>query len=325
MSKHNYLKSGLLAAAMGVVGLVTSATALAQAKNPLTFVMVTHSPSSDPYWTRVVSGLEQAGKELGVKVIYRGTDNNLNDPHQQQRNIDAAVASRPDGLIVTNPTPESLNESISRASAAGIPVILVNQGGDQVKKVAALTFVGDDPAIQGQAGARQFNTMGVKRSLVITTPTGAIPFVDARTRGFSETLKGKTTLAEIPVSSLNDSNRIKTITLTQLQKDPSIDSVFSIGSCCISAMLEARASLGDRGKKMRWGTIDLTVAATDAIKAGELDFALNAQQYAQGYYPVVLLSLYHRQAVIPATDAFITGPAVINKTNVAKIIETQPK
>ncbi|KMW58679.1 Inositol transport system sugar-binding protein [Candidatus Rhodobacter oscarellae] len=293
------------------------------AEDDLTFMMVTHSPSSDPYWTSVVSGLEQAGEDLGVNVIYRGTDKNLNDPNQQQRNIEAAIASSPDGLIISNPSPDSLNDSILKATDAGIPVILVNQGGDQVEAVNALTFVGDDPTIQGQIGAAQYNAMGAKKALVITTPIGAIPFVDARTNGFSDTFNGGTTLAEIPVSNLNDANRIKTITMTELTKDPEIDAVFSIGSCCISAMLEARNDLGDRGEAMQWGTIDVTVGATDALKAGEMDFALNAQQYAQGYYPVVLLALYHRQAVLPATSLFITGPAVITPENVDSLLAVQ--
>ena len=321
LSKRSLLAS-VVAIATGISAQFSAAFAEDKA---LTFVMVTHSPSSDPYWTSVVSGLEQAGKQLGVTVQYRGTDKNLNDPNQQQRNIEAAIASKPDGLIVTDPTPDSLNDSISKAAAAGIPVVLVNQGGDQVKKVGALTFVGDDPGIQGKIGSQQFNAMGSKHALVITTPIGAIPFVDARTNGFKDAFSGKTTLAEIPVSSLNDANRIKTIAETELQKNPDIDAVFSIGSCCISPMLEARHDLADRGKAMHWGTIDVTDAATDAIKAGELDFALNAQQYAQGYYPVVLLALYHRQAVMPANDMFITGPAVINKGNVAKLLSVQAK
>ena len=97
-----------------------------------TFIMVTHSPESDPYWISVANGLQQAGKDLGVKVQYRGTDKNLNDPNQQRRNLEAAIASKPDGLIVSDPTPASLNATIKKASEAGIPVILVNQGGDQV-------------------------------------------------------------------------------------------------------------------------------------------------------------------------------------------------
>jgi simple sugar transport system substrate-binding protein len=284
-----------------------------------TFIMITHSPESDTYWVAVSKGLRQAGNDLGVKVQYRGADNNLNDPNQQRRNLEAAIAAKPDGIIVTDPTPASLNATIKKASDAGIPVILVNQGGDQVAKVGTLAFVGDDPAKQGAVGAAQFNALGSKHALIITALMGAIPFLDARTNGFKKAFSGTSSLAEIPLTDFNDSNRIKTITESQLQKDPSIDAVFSIGGCCIAAMNQVRTDLGDRGKAMHWGTIDLSTGAMQSLKAHELDFALDAQQYAQGYYPVVLLALYVRQAIQPAEPAFVTGPVVITSDNVARL------
>ena len=186
-------------------------------------------------------------------------------------------------------------------------------------KVGALAFVGDDPARQGEVGAAQFNALGSKHALIITALVGAIPFLDARTNGFKKAFSGTSSLAEIPLTEFNDSNRIKTITETQLQKDPLIDAVFSIGGCCIAAMNQARTDLGDRGKAMHWGTIDLTTGAMQFLKARELDFALDAQQYAQGYYPVVLLALYIRQAIRPAEPTFVTGPVVVTPDNVAKL------
>ena len=173
MLTKRMLLTGVVAIATGMSGLFTAASAEDKSLN---FVMVTHSPSSDPYWASVVSGLEQAGKQLGVTVTYRGTDKNLHDPNQQKRNIEAAIASKPDGLIITDPTPDSLNDSISKATSAGIPVILINQGGDQVKKVGALTFVGDDPGIQGKIGAEQFNLIGSKHALVINHADRRHPF-----------------------------------------------------------------------------------------------------------------------------------------------------
>ncbi|ESY90277.1 MULTISPECIES: substrate-binding domain-containing protein [Mesorhizobium] len=281
-----------------------------------TFIMVTHSPASDTYWASVIKGLEQAGVDLGVKVQYRGIENNLNDPNQQRRNLEAAIAAKPDGVIVSDPTPASLNATIKKAADAGIPVIIVNQGGDQVANVGALAFVGDDPGKQGAMGAAQFNALGSKHALIITAPIGALSFLDARTNGFKKAFAGTSALAEIPMTDFNNSNRIKTITESQLQKDPSIDAVFSIGGCCIAAMTQVRADLGDRGKEMHWGTIDVTAAATTSLKARELDFALDAQQYAQGYYPVVMLALYVRQAIQPAEPVLITGPIVITPNNV---------
>ncbi|PZM08597.1 substrate-binding domain-containing protein [Rhizobium tubonense] len=281
-----------------------------------TFIMVTHSPASDTYWVSVIKGLEQAGNDLGVKVQYRGIENNLNDPNQERRNLEAAIAAKPDGIIVSDPTPTSLNGTIQKASDAGIPVIIVNQGGDQVSNVGALAFVGDDPGKQGALAAAQFNALGSKHALIITAPVGALSFLDARTNEFKKAFTGTSSLAEIPLTDFNNTNRIKTIAEAQLQKDASIDAVFSIGGCCIAAMTQVRADLGDRGKGMHWGTIDVTAVATKSLKAHELDFALDAQQYAQGYYPVVMLALYIRQAIRPAETVLNTGPIVITPKNV---------
>ena len=254
-----------------------------------------------------------------MNVQYRGTESNLNDPNQQRRNLEAAIAAHPDGMIVSDPSPASLNPIIKKASDVGIPVILVNQGGDQVANVGALAFVGDNPTRQGEMGGAQFNQLGSKHVLIITAPLGALTFLDARTNGFKKAFSGTSTLAEIPLTDFNNSNRIKTIAETELQKDPSIDAVFSIGGCCIAAMIQVRTDLADRGKTMHWGTIDLTAGAMESLKARELDFALDAQQYLQGYYPVVMLALYLRQAARPADPTFVTGPVVITPDNVAKL------
>jgi simple sugar transport system substrate-binding protein len=155
---------------------------------------------------------------------------------------------------------------------------------------------------------------------VVTTPLGAISFVDERTIGFEETFQGTSVHSEVPLSDLGDSIRIKSIMETELQKDESIDCVFSVGGAFIAAMLEARIDLGERGEAMHWGTIDTSEAAYDALQTGALDYALDAQQYSQGYFPVVILNLYLRQAIQPATKVFLTGPAVITPDNVDALI-----
>ena len=106
----------------------------------------------------------------------------------------------------------------------------------------------------------------MQATLVVTTPLGAIPFVDLRTNGFEDTIQGTRVLAEIPLTDLDDSTRIKSIMETELQKNESIDCVFSVGSAIIPAKLEARIDLGERGKAIHWGTIDITEGALDALK-----------------------------------------------------------
>src|SRR6478735_9109718 len=47
--------------------------------------------------------------------------------------IDAAVAKKPSGLVVSIPNPDALSPSISKAIAAGIPVVSMNSGSDVFK------------------------------------------------------------------------------------------------------------------------------------------------------------------------------------------------
>ena len=111
MFKRPVLTTGLAIFAAGIL----VATAAAE-EEPYTFIMVGHAPVADPYWVSVQRGFEQAGEDLGVNVQYRGTDKTLNEPNQQRRNIEAAIAAGPDGLIITNPSPDSLNDVIKKAT-----------------------------------------------------------------------------------------------------------------------------------------------------------------------------------------------------------------
>ena len=139
----------------------------------------------------------------------------------------------------------------------------------------------------------------VRNVLIITAPIGALPFLCTHER-LQKSLRGSVDLWPRSRTDFNNSNRIKTITESQLQKDPSIDSVFAIGGALIAAMTQVRVDIGDRGGAMHWGAIDVTTGAMQSLKTHALDFALDAQQYAQGYYPVVMLALYVRQAIRPA-------------------------
>ena len=148
---------------------------------------------------------------------------------------------------------------------------------------------------------------------------GAHPVSRCAHERVQEGLLGAALLAEIPLTDFNNSNRIKTITETLLQKDPSIDAVFSIGSCCIAAMNQVRADLGDRGKAMQWGTIDVTTGAMQSLKAHELDFALTRSNTRRATIPWSCWRSTCGRRSSPASPTFVTGPAVVTPDNVAKV------
>jgi len=109
--------------------------------------------------------------------------------------------------------------------------------------------------------------------------------------------------------------------LAAIQKDPTIDSVFSLGSCCGPAMVALVEQLGDKAKTMHFATIDLGAPVLDALKAGKIDFAIDQQQYLEGYIPVVMLANYLRFSIAPVDTFFRTGPGLVTKDNAEKIVQ----
>ena len=116
--------------ALVVLSLLTGSAVLAQdaAPRPYRIVVVTHGQASDPFWSVVKNGVDQAATDMRVTVEYQAPA--TFDMVAMSQLIDAAVASNPDGLVVSIPDADALGPSIQAAIAAGIPVISINSGSD---------------------------------------------------------------------------------------------------------------------------------------------------------------------------------------------------
>ena len=115
--------------------------------------MVTHGQSSDSYWGVVKKGVDDATKLMGVHVSYQAPQ--TTDMVAMSRMIDAAVTQKVNGLVVSIPDPTALGKSIKAAVAAGIPVIIIDSGEDQVEAMGAKLFVGTQNYFaQGEAAAK---------------------------------------------------------------------------------------------------------------------------------------------------------------------------
>ena len=116
---------------LGSVALALSLAtggALADGHGEVNITVVSHGQANDAFWTVVKNSVEAAGKDMNVNVDYRAPE--TFDMVARSSLIDAAVNQEPDGLIVSIPDGEALSASISKAVAAGIPVIPINSGSD---------------------------------------------------------------------------------------------------------------------------------------------------------------------------------------------------
>jgi simple sugar transport system substrate-binding protein len=316
---HWRIGAAVLAAVAFGAALPITAVADEAAKPKIIYV----NPLSpgNPFAVPMLKGFELAGSQLGANVVYRGNQ----DPNiwaaagDMKRMLENAIASKPDGLIVADTYPEVLNDTIKAAVDSGIPVVLSNTGLNQGRIVGALGYVGTDETQLGEVGAARLRDLGAKNILVVSIPPG-VPLVDARIAGIKKGVApAKATIVELPIEALSDSTRLVNTMLAAVQKDPTIDGIFSIGSCCGPAMVAVREQLGDRAKGMRFGTIDVGGPVIDALKDKQIDFAIDQQQFLQGYLPVLMLVNYLRYRIVPADETYHSGPGLVTSENAEAI------
>ena len=281
----------------------------------LTFAVVTHGSAGDAFWDVVQNGAEQAGKDLGVTVDYQSDG----DPQRQSQLIDAAVNQGVDGLVVSMANPDALQDSIEAAVKAGIPVVTINSGGDRSAEFGAIGHVGQDETIAGQGAGERLKKDGATKVLCVMHEAGNIG-LEQRCDGASQGLGADVVPLQVDINDLQGAQ--STIT-SQLQSDPSIDAVLTLNSA-VAAI--AVAAVGDAGSDAKVATFDLNQDVIKGIQDGAIEFAVDQQQYEQGYLPIVMLKLYAQNLnTVGGGQPVLTGPGIVDKDNVDQIADLAQK
>jgi len=289
------------------------------ARANLKFYVITHGQASDPFWSVVKKGVDQAAKDMGVTAIYESPASTTFDVVAMSHLIDTAVAAHPAGLVVSIPDPTGLGPSIKAAVAAGIPVISINSGSDVAKSLGVLVHVGQTEEQAGIGGGQKMGAAGVKHALCVNQEVGNAALA-LRCKGFKEGLaQTGGTITEIGVNLSSPTQTQQTIEAA-LQHDPTIDGILTLGPTGATPALKALQDLNKIGK-IKLATFDLSSDVLNAIKAGNMLFAIDQQQYLQGYLPIVLLTLYKTNLNTIANEILQTGPGFVTSDNVSQVIQ----
>jgi simple sugar transport system substrate-binding protein len=276
--------------------------------------VVTHGQASDPFWSIFKNGVDQGGKDMGVKVEYAAPD--TFDMVKMASLIDAAVAKKPQGLVVSIPDATALGPSIQKAVAAGIPVISANSGSDAYAALGVLTHVGQDEGIAGEKAGALMKAAGVTNALCINQEVGNAG-LDARCAGFEKGLAGTSKVVQV---DLKDPTGAQQAIAAAIQSDPSLNGVLALGPTGSAPTLAAMKQL-NLGSKIKLATFDLSKDVLAAIKAGDMLFAIDQQQYLQGYLPIVFLTYDKLYGLVPGGgQPVLTGPGIVDKNNVDTVL-----
>lgn len=308
------MKAHLVRAAVVAAGLGLAGTAFAQ--DDLRFVVVSHGQAADPFWSVVKNGVDEAANELGVTVEYRApTTFNMVEMAQL---IDAAVASQPNGLVVSIPDAAALGDSIRNAVAAGIPVVSMNSGSDVREELGVAVHVGQTEYEAGLGGGKRMKEAGVTNAICINQEVGNVA-LDLRCEGFADGLEGNVEVVAVTM----DPTEIQNAVVAQLSNNPDIGGVLTLGPSAAEPTLTALEQAGVL-EQVTFGTFDLSPGVLQAIADGKMAFAIDQQQFLQGYLPIVLLKQYAQYGLMPA-GTVMTGPGFVTQENAEQVIELSQK
>jgi simple sugar transport system substrate-binding protein len=75
---------------------------------------------------------------------------------------------------------------------------------------------------------------------------------------------------------------------------------------------------------VRVASFDLSANFLKSVAAGEAAFAIDQQQYLQGYLPVVFLALNAKYGLVPGGNV-PSGPNLITKEKAAQVVDLSAK
>lgn len=276
-----------------------------------TFAMVTHSGDGDTFWDIVQSGAKQAAAKDNIKFLYSHDD----QAQQQAQLVDAAIDKKVDGLIVTLAKPDAMKAAVARAKKAGIPVITVNSGSAESKKFGALTHIGQDETIAGQAVGDELNTRGRKKALCVIHEQGNIG-LEQRCAGAKDHFKGSMSNLFVEGTNMPD---VQAAIEAKLQADKSIDTVLTLGAPFADTAVAARKAAGS---KAEIDTFDLNAKVAAGLQSDTLGFAVDQQPYLQGYEAVDLLWLFKYNAdELGGGQPVLTGPQIVTKESAGALAD----
>jgi simple sugar transport system substrate-binding protein len=307
--------------AMGALALAALAAPAHADDKQLYIIGVFHADVSNSFSSVVKKGVEQAGKDLNVKVEFVGPDKF--DVVAEGQLIEAAIAKKPDGMFVSLADCDALKPAVQDAIKAGIPVMSFNAGASCFKDVGSLVHVAEDGVQAGYGAGQRLIKLGAKDVLCLIHEAGNA-FLEDRCKGMADAVKAGGGKITNIATSLADPSVTKGAIEAAFLKDPAINAIGGEwgGGPSPAVIDQTITGLNLQGKVIV-SYFDPGLDTLKMIKEGKIAFETSQVPFNQGYLPVEFLVSYIRYGVLPGGPKAVVdnGGFFIDKSNVDKIIK----
>jgi simple sugar transport system substrate-binding protein len=195
----------------------------------------------------------------------------------------------------------------------------MNSGSDVAQELGVMVHVGQTEYEAGFGGGERMAAAGVTNALCVNQEVGNVA-LDLRCQGFTDAMSEGGATVEILAVDLADPTDAQQRIAGALTANPDVDGILTLGPTGAAPALTALEEGGQLGT-IQLATFDLSPEVLEAIRDGNMLFAIDQQQYIQGYLPIVLLTLFGENLNTIANDVLMTGPGFVTQDTAAAVID----
>jgi len=289
------------------------------AKPEFTFYFVSHGGPGDAYWQPFINGVNDAAKSLNVKIVYVYPQKQ-GDVNELIKQLNTAIAAKPDGIGVTIDNEEGFSAPLLDAKKQGIPVVAFDTVPDPSNPkptIPYIAYVGEDSFSAGQEVARNaltsFKLASGDGVVVLNHEAGNVSLT-LRTNGIKNVLEAKGVRVDVLTTPGDDPAQSQAVIQNYIAKYPAVKALLTMGP---SSYLPAAKVLENGGYVGKIGLSgwDITQEAIGLIKSGTMAFTANEQPYYIATTAVYLLYMNVKYHFEPQ-PIFNTGLGKIDKSNI---------
>ena len=277
----------------------------------------------DGFFNLIKKGVDDATLMVeanGGSVNYLRTQNYDNFGPDLVQLINTAVSQGVDGIAIPVWVPESQVPALQAAAAQGIKIMMYNSGAPVKDDISGLNYFGSDEHVAGVAGGEYLAKKGAKNIICHIQVPGAVN-LEARCAGVKEGAEANgASVTNLPLPANLDQNVTGTSEAikAELLKDPTVDAVITLAAWASDA---AAVAIQQSRPDVMLGTFDMSPAVLDRIQAGTQTMAIDQQPYLQGFLATSMLAAHIDFGTELATDPVLTGPAIVDQSNIATALE----
>jgi ribose transport system substrate-binding protein len=303
--------------ALGAAGASTVALAGGEArkapKQRLTIYLIA-GIATDAFYLTMKKGAEAEARKRGVNLIFTGSPRAFSPPTQIPY-LNAAIARKPDAILIAPTDKTALIAPIRRAVQADIPVLTVDTF---ITAPLAVTNISTDNLAGGRAAARALAQSISRRGTVagVSVQPG-ISTTDQRQQGFEAELKKYRDIRYVGTQYSNDDQtKAAQITSALIRRyGDDLKGIFAMNVVSGNGVTAAVTNAGKSGE-VKLVEFDAGPEQVTALRRGTIDALIAQDPFGIGQLGVRLAHRYVTRGRAGIKKHYGTGSAIITRANV---------